>query len=165
MDLYRVLIKIEIIFSKYLISIIITTMSNKLKFESETESAGIIPDIVSKIKELSATKQVLLKMIMQLYPMSVDPNLSIYARPMIKLLQSIINIHKNDVLSELEDALTSVLVTYIFDITDLIKGKLNLEKYEPRHNNLAAVHQQIDYCLKNNDLHRMAELKATLFLI
>jgi hypothetical protein len=132
-------------------------MSNQLESDS-------VPDIAKKIKELSATKQVLLKMIMQMYPMSNDPVLSVYARPMIKLLQSIINIHKNTTLFELEDGLTSVLVTYIFDINDLIKGHLNLEKYEPRHNNLMAMHDQIDYHL-HNDMYNLAELKTTLFLI
>jgi hypothetical protein len=157
-------IKIEIIFIKYLTSIITkkqSIMSNQLENKFESES---IPDIAKKIKELSATKQVLLKMIMQMYPMSNNPNLSIYARPMIKLLQCIINIHKNATLFELEDGLTSVLVTYIFDINDLIKGHLNLEKYEPRHKNLMAMHDQIDYHL-HNDMYNLAELKSTLFLI
>ena len=138
-------------------------MSNQ--FKSDSESENIIPDIAKKIKELSATKQVLLKMIMQIYPMSNDPLTSVYARPMIKLLQSIINIHKNATLYELEDGLTSVLITYIFDINDLIKGQLNLEKYEPRHKNLVAVHEQIDYYLKHYDQQGFDELKATLFLI
>jgi hypothetical protein len=139
-------------------------MSNQLnnKFESESES---IPDIATKIKELSATKHVLLNMIMQMYPMSVDPVLSVYTGPMVRLLQRIVNIHKNAVLLKLEDALTSVLITYIFDINELIKGHLDLEKYEPRHKNLVAVHQQIDYHIKENDPYNLAELKATLFLI
>jgi hypothetical protein len=139
-------------------------MSNQIlnNFESESES---IPDIATKIKELSATKLVLLKMIMQMYPMSLDPLTKVYARPMIKLLQCIINIHKNATLFELEDGLTSVLVTYIFDINELIKGHLDLEKYEPRHNNLMAMHRQIDYHLKNDNLSRLSDLKATLFLI
>ena len=137
-------------------------MSNQtLKSESESES---VSDIAKKIKELSATKQVLLNMIMQMYPMSLDPILSVYTGPMVRLLQRIINIHKNAVLLELEDALTSVLITYIFDINELIKGHLNLEKYEPRHKNLVAVHYEIDYHLHNN-LYNLAELKATLFLI
>ena len=144
-------------------------MSNQIlsnfESESESESVSIIPDIAKKIKELSATKLVLLKMIMQMYPMSIDPLTKVYARPLIKLLQSIINIHKNATLFELEDALTSVLVTYIFDINELIKGHLDLEKYEPRHNNLMAMHHEIDYHLKNDNLSRLSDLKATLFLI
>jgi hypothetical protein len=138
-------------------------MSNQLNNKFESDS--IIPDIATKIKELSATKHVLLNMIMQMYPMSVDPVLSIYTGPMVRLLQRIVNIHKNAVLLKLEDALTSVLITYIFDINELIKGNLDLEKYEPRHKNLVAVHQQIDYHIKENDPYNLAELKATLFLI
>ena len=137
-------------------------MSNQTLNKFEPDS---IPDIAAKIKELSATKQVLLKMIMQMYPMSIDPILKVYANPMIRLLQSIINIHKNVILSELEDGLTSVLVTYIFDITELTKGQLDLNKYEPRHKNLVAMHHEIDYHIKQNDLYNLAELKATLFLI
>jgi hypothetical protein len=139
-------------------------MSNQnLNNNSNTEN--IIPDIATKIKELSATKHVLLKMIMQMYPMSIDLTLKVYTNPLVRLLQSIINIHKNDVLLELEDALTSVLVTYIFDINDLIKGCLNLEKYASRHNNLVAIHRQIDCHMKYNDHTGLAELKATLFQI
>jgi hypothetical protein len=138
-------------------------MSNQLNNKFESDS--IIPDIATKIKELSATKHVLLNMIMQMYPMSVDPVLSIYTGPMVRLLQRIVNIHKNAVLLKLEDALTSVLITYIFDINELIKCNLDLEKYEPRHKNLVAVHQQIDYHIKENDPYNLAELKATLFLI
>ena len=139
-------------------------MSNQtLKLESESDH--VIPDIAIKIKELSATKQVLLKMIIDMYPMSNDPILCVYACPMIRLLQSIINIHKFDVLLELEDGLISVLVTYIYDISDLIKGQLNIEKYEPRHKNLIAIHKQIDYYLKNDDPYNLAEMKSTLFLI
>ena len=133
---------------------------------NQSESDSIIPDIATKIKDLPATKQVLLKMIMQMYPMSVDPVLSVYTGPLIKLLQRIINIHKNAVFLKLEDALTSVLITYIFDINELIKGHLDLEKYELRHKNLVAVHHQIDYHIKqNDDMYSLAELKSTLFLI
>ena len=133
------------------------TLNNKSEY--------IIPDIATKIKNLSATKLVLLKMIIDMYPMTNDPILRVYAGPLIKLLQSIINIHKNTILSELEDGLTSIMITYIFDINDLIKGQLNLEKYELRHKNLVAVHQRIDYHIKQNDLYNMEELKETLFLI
>ena len=139
-------------------------MSNQI-LNNNSDSENIIPDIATKIKELSATKHVLLKMIMQMYPMSIDPLTKDYVGPMVRLLQRIVNVHKNVILSELEDGLTSVLITYIFDINDLIKGHLDLEKYEPRHKNLVAVHQQIDYHLKNDNLGQLAELKATLFQI
>ena len=149
-----------------------TSIINKQSIMSnqfESNSDHVIPDIAIKIKELSATKQVLLKMIIDMYPMSNDPLTNVYARPMIRLLQSIINIYKFDVLLELEDGLVSVLVTYIYDIADLIKGQLNIEKYEPRHKNLVAIHKQVDYHMhynmQNNDRQSLEELKSTLFLI
>ena len=67
-------------------------MSNQILNNSNSDN--IIPDIAIKIKELSATKQVLLKMIMQMYPMSIDPTLKVYTNPLVRLLQSIINIFK-----------------------------------------------------------------------
>jgi hypothetical protein len=76
-----------------------------------------------------------------------------------------ININENPILTELEDGLTSIMITYIFDINELIKGKLNLETYEPRHKNLVAVQQRIDYHIKQNDLYNLGELKETLLLI
>jgi hypothetical protein len=129
----------------------------------------IIPDIATKIKDLSATKHVYLKLIMQMYPLLNDPLLKRYVCPLIRLLQSIINISKLDVLLELEDGLTSVLVTYICDINKLIKGQLDIKKYEPRHTNLIAIIRQIDYYLhydvQYNDRKDLEQLKTNLFLI
>jgi hypothetical protein len=137
-----------------------------MSFETNTDTANIIPNVAIKIKEMSYLKQTYLRYIIELFPfLSNSSQLSFYANPLIILLQNLINIHKTEILFELEDALTSVLITYIFDIDDLIKGYLDLKKYEPRHNNLMAVHQQVDYHLKHDDRAGLAELKATLFLI
>jgi hypothetical protein len=126
----------------------------------------IIPDIATKIKELSATKQVLLKMIIQLFPFLKDPIKQVYANEFVILLQNLINIHKNEILFELEDALTSVLITYIFDIDELVKGHLIVEKYEPKHNNLKAINQQVNFYTKHdNDRLGLAELREKMFLI
>lgn len=126
----------------------------------------IIPNVATKIKELSATKQVLLKMIIQLFPFLKDPIKQVYANEFVILLQNIINIHKNDILVDLEDALTSVLITYIFDMDELVKGRLIVEKYEPRHQNLSAINQQVDFYTKHdNDRLGLAELREKMFLI
>jgi len=141
-------------------------MSNQL---ANDMNLNIIPDIATKIRDLSATKHIYLKLIMQMYPLLNDPLLKIYAFPLIRLLQSIINISKLDVLLEIEDALSCVLVTYICDINELIKGQLDLKKYEPRHVNLIAIIRQIDYYLhydvQNNDRKDLEQLKTNLFLI
>ena len=136
------------------------TMSNHIKNSDEP-----ISNISTKIKELPATKQVYLKFIIQLFPFLQNQQLSGYANELVILLQNLINISKNEILFELEDGLTSILVTYIFDITDLIKVQLNLEKYESRHRNLSIINRQIEVHIKNNDPYNLAELKINLFLV
>lgn len=141
-------------------------MSNQTLNKNHLDAnVNIIPDIATKIRDLSATKHVYLKLIMQMYPLLNDPLLKGYTNPLISLLQTIINIYQLDVLKELEDGLSYILVDYIYDINDLIKGHLDLEKYEPRHKNLVAIHKQIDYHLEHDDRRGLEELKATLFLV
>ena len=136
-------------------------MSNQL----ENNSDYVIPNVTTKIKELTATKQVYLKFIIQLFPFLKDLSKQVYANELIILLQNLINIDKNEILFELEDGLTSALVTYIYDIADLIGGQLDLEKYQPRHQNLTAINQQVDYHMKTNDFKGLVELKMNLFLV
>jgi hypothetical protein len=124
-----------------------------------------IPNISTKIRDLSATKLTYLKMIIQMFPLLKNNMLCDYANQLIILLQNLINIHNHSILNELEVGLTSVLITYIFDIHELVKEQLNLEKYEPRHKNLSAINQQINYYMNNNDRQSLDELKATLLLI
>ena len=136
-------------------------MSNQL----ENNSDYVIPNVTTKIKELTATKQVYLKFIIQLFPFLKNQVLCDYANELIILLQNLINIDKNTTLFELEDGFTSALVTYIYDIADLIGGQLDLEKYQPRHQNLTAINQQVDYHMKTNDFKGLVELKMNLFLV
>jgi hypothetical protein len=130
---------------------------------SQTNST--IPNISTKIRDLSATKLTYLKMIIQMFPLLKNNVFYEYANQLIILLQNLINVHNHYVLTELEVGLTSVLITYIFDINELVKDQLNLEKYEPRHKNLSAINQQINYYMNNNDQQSLDELKSTLLLI
>ena len=124
-----------------------------------------IPNMSTKLRDLSATKLTYLKMIIQMFPFLKNDLLGDYANQLIILLQNLINVNNHDILTQLESGLTSMLITYIFDIHELVKGELNLEKYEPRHKNLSAINQQINYHTNNYDGEALAELKATLFLI
>jgi hypothetical protein len=132
---------------------------------SQTIPTSTIPNISSKIRDLSATKLTYLKMIMQLFPLLNDNLLCDYSNQLVILLQNLINVNKHSVLAELETGLTSVMLTYIFDIHELVKDQLNLEKYEPRHKNLSAINRQINYYMNNNDRQSLDVLKATLLLI
>jgi hypothetical protein len=142
-----------------LILLLFDTMS------THANNPDVIPEIATKIKALAATKQVYLKFIVQLFPLLKKPLLCEYANELVILLQNLINIHQNKILFELEDALSSVLVTYIYDIADLIGGRLDLEKYEPRHQNLLIINKQTDYHMKHNNSQGLAEFKINLFLI
>lgn len=131
----------------------------------ENKNEPIIPNVAIKIKEMSYLKQTYLKFIIDLFPFLSNSLLKDYTNQLILLLQNLINIHKNEILFALEDALTSVLVTYIFDMDELIKTQLDLDKYEPKHNNLKAINQQTNYYMKHNEPHGLAELREKMFLI
>jgi hypothetical protein len=132
---------------------------------NNSQTNTIIPNISTKIRDLSATKLTYLKMIIQMFPLLNNNALCDYANQLIILLQNLINIHNHYILTELETGLTSLLITYIFDIHELVKDQLNLEKYEPRHKNLSAINRQINYYMNNNDRQSLDELKSTLLLI
>ena len=132
---------------------------------NNSQTNPVIPDISTKIRDLSATKLTYLKMIIQMFPFLKNNLLCDYANQLIILLQNLININNHTTLNELENGLTSVLITYIFDINELIKEQLDLNKYEPRHKNLTAINQQINYYMNNYDRKSIDELKAILLLI
>ncbi len=122
-------------------------------------------NIAYKIKELSPVKQTYLLFIIQLFDLLEDIKLKKYAVPLIHLLQKIINIQNEHILLELEDALSSVLITYITELDHLLNGKLDVLNYESKHNNLISIHAHIDQLILNYDQYDMLILKYELFLI
>jgi hypothetical protein len=138
-------------------------MNNKNMNTNKTDK--IDNNIAYKIKELSAVKQTYLLFIIQLFDLLKDNVLKEYAIPLIQLLQKIINIQNDTILLELEDALSSVLITYMAELNDLLNGKLDLFKYVSKHNNLISIHIYIDHLLVNYDQYTMLILKYELFLI
>lgn len=125
----------------------------------------IIPNIATRIKEMSYLKQTYLKFIIDLFPLLSNSLLKDFTNQLILLLQNLINIHKNEILFDIEDALTSVLISYIFDMDEIIKGHLDLEKYEPKHKNLVAINQQTNYYMKHHDPRGVEELREKMFLV
>ena len=122
-------------------------------------------NIARKIKDLSGVKLSYIQLIIQLFDLLNDQSLKKYAIPFIHLLQKIINIQNDTILLDLEDALSSVLITYIYDLTDLLNGKLDLIQYEHKHKNLLIIHMRINDLLLNYDAYDMTTLKEDLFLI
>jgi hypothetical protein len=124
----------------------------------------IIPDIARKIKEMTYLKQTYLKYIINLFPFLKDPIKQVYANQLILLLQNLINIHKNEILFGLEDALTSVLISYIFEMDELIKGNEPIFE-QIRQQNLITINQQIAYYMKHHDRLGLEQLREKMFLI
>lgn len=121
-------------------------------------------NIADKIKDLSGVKLSYIQFIMQLFDLLNDQILKKYAIPFIHLLQKIINIQNNYILLQLEDALSSVLITYIYDLTNLINGQLDLIQYEHKHKNLLIIHMRINDLLLNYDAYEMTTLKKNCSL-
>ena len=122
-------------------------------------------NIADKIKDLSGLKMYYIQLIMQLFDLLNNHKFKKYAIPFIHLLQKIINIQNDAILLDLEDALSSVLITYIYDLTNLLNCKLDLIQYEHKHKNLLIIHTLINDLLLNYDAYDMAKLKEELFLI
>jgi hypothetical protein len=122
-------------------------------------------NIADKINNLSGVKLSYIQFIMQLFDLLNDQILKKYAIPFIHLLQKIINIQNNAILLQLEDALSSVLITYIYDLTNLLNGHLDLIQYEGKHKNLLIIHMRINDLLLNYDETEMTILKEELFII
>jgi len=122
-------------------------------------------NIADKIKELSLLKLSYIQLIMQLFDLLHNHELKKYAIPFIHLLQKIINIQNDVILLELEDALSSVLITYIYDLTNLLNGQLDLIQYQAKHKNLVIIHIHINDLLLNYDPYEIAVLKEELLLI
>jgi hypothetical protein len=131
----------------------------------DTNNRNVIPNVATKIKNLSATKQVYLKLIIQMFPFLNNLLLCEYANQLIILLQNLINIQKCPTLAEFETGLISVLITYIFDIHQLIDGHLDLEQYETRHKNLTIINARITAYATYYDKQGIDDLKKTLLLV
>ena len=102
---------------------------------------------------------------MLLFDLLNNPQLKKYAIPFIHLLQKIINIQNDAILLELEDTLSYILITYIYDLTNLLNGQLDLTQYEAKHKNLVIIHTRINDLLLNYDPYDIAVLKEELLLI
>ena len=139
---------------------------NNQTANNTSNNVAIIPNVAVKIKDLSNLNKTYLKLIIQLFPLLRDPVLERYASPLVHLLQNLVNIHKNDILSALNDALTNVFVSYIFDMDDLIKGRFDAEyDWEPRYQILYDAIDHVDFCVKHGNYVGLDALKEYLFAI
>jgi hypothetical protein len=90
-----------------------------------------------------------------------------YAEALCILLRNIINYDNNDMLSRLADPLESVLISYFFDQNDLLNKQLNADMYEPKHKNLLAINEKVNYysTLYYVDHKELEEFKDKLYQV
>jgi hypothetical protein len=94
-----------------------------------------------------------------------NPVLTDFACQLILLLQNAINYKNNHVLAELDKDLSYILTSYIYDISNLINGQLDIEKYKNRHNTLFNINNLIKKQVTNNTCYLMHEFKEILLTI
>lgn len=129
--------------------------------ENVFESDKIKMDINKKLSGLSDTKTKYVYYMFQLAQVK-NPKMIGYVCQLMTLLMYAINIKKDKVLEELDECFTSLMLTYIFDINELIHNPTDIEKYNDRHQNLIRINKEIEYQISNYDPCYLNEFKQTL---
>ena len=113
--------------------------------------ATVINDSHRQQKIITALKQTYVSYIIELTKVTnICPEINDYAKQFIILLKHIINYTDNWILNELSDNLESILVVYIYDLTQLLQNKLKLDNIvsEKRYQNLTLANKYVIDILK-----------------
>ena len=136
--------------------------------ENMSESDKIKNQINRKLSDLSDTKTKYVYYMFQLAQVK-KPKLMEYVCQLMTLLRYAINIKKDPVLEELDECFTSLMLTYIFDISELINQQINnptdIEKYKDRHENLIRINKEIEHQVNNYNSFYLNEFKQTLLKV
>ena len=136
--------------------------------ENMSESDKIKSHINKKLSDLSDTKTKYVYYMFQLVQVK-NPKLMEYVCQLMTLLRYAINIKKDPVLEELDECFTSLMLTYIFDISELINQQINeptnIEKYNDRHQNLIRINKEIEHQVNNYNSYYLNEFKQTLLKV
>ena len=116
--------------------------------------------------KLSGLKRVYVNYVIDLLSFtSNEPILQDYAKQFIDLLKYIINVHNNLVLNELSENLESIIVVYIFDLSELLNNQVrfdtNREKcgVMTRYKNLVIANNAVKELLANYDEYGDCDLQ------
>jgi hypothetical protein len=113
--------------------------------------ATVINDSHRQQKIITALKQTYVSYIIELTKIkNICPEINDYAKQFIILLKHIINYTDNWILNELSDNLESILVVYIYDLSQLLQNKLKLDNIvsEKRYQNLVLANKYVIDILK-----------------
>jgi hypothetical protein len=132
--------------------------------ENMSESDKIKSQINKKLSDLSDTKTKYVYYMFQLAQVK-KPKIMEYVCQLMTLLRYAINIKKDPVLEELDECFTSLMLTYIFDISELINNPTDIEKYNDRHQNLIRINNEIENQVNNYNPFYLNEFKQTLLKV
>lgn len=80
--------------------------------------------------------------------MDNNPELAPYITPMLELLANNLNMHKDPILTQLKIKLEELLLTYIFDMGEMIQNTIDLERYQDRHLSLVCLNGHIKHSIR-----------------
>jgi len=113
--------------------------------------ATVINDSRRQQKIITSIKQTYVSYIIELSRVkNICPEINDYAKQFIILLKHIINYNDNWMLNELSNNLESILVVYIYDLSQLLQNKLSFTNTisEKRYQNLVLANKYVIDILK-----------------
>lgn len=113
--------------------------------------ATVINDSHRQQKIITALKQTYVSYIIELTKVTnICPEINDYAKQFIILLKHIINYTDNWILNEISENLESILVVYIYDLSQLLQNKLSFTNTisEKRYQNLILANKYVINVLK-----------------
>jgi|LakMenE18May11ns_1017448.scaffolds.fasta_scaffold9455350_1 hypothetical protein len=138
------------------------TQVNQSKNMSNSDKIKM--NINKKLSELSDTKLRYINLMFKL-AQNKNPLVNEHICELIKLLKNAINIEKDPTLDELSVCFTSLMISYVFDINELICDQLDMTKYADRHEKLIRINNEVDYQIKNYNSYYLNEFKQTLLTV
>lgn len=117
---------------------------------SQQLSDIISTDLAEHIASLSFVKQQCITYMMNLSNVTQSEKHKEYATQMVLYLTYLVNPHNLPVLLLFEPALNQMLLTFVFDISALVKQELNEEHYKDRHEMLTLINKKINNVIEQN---------------
>jgi len=118
------------------------------------------------VMKLSGLKRVYVNYVIELLSFtSNEPILQDYAKQFIDLLKYTINVHNNLVLNELSENLESIIVVYIFDLSELLNNQVRFDTNKEkcgvmsRYKNLVIANNAVKDLLANYDEYGDCDLQ------
>lgn len=111
----------------------------------------VAASLMEQISALSEIKQKCFRFMMDLSQVKESDRHKEFAIQLVIFLTNVVNHQNHPILTQLEDAFNLVLISYIFDISELTKRELNKDRYEPKHEILGDINRYTTQYMKDYD--------------